>query len=145
VSTGSINHLRLSVRDVEACEAFYEPILTLLGYTQVPRDDDGRAWGRPDPVGGPQWLILTPAAREHRDASHDLTTPGFHHLALNADSREEVDAVHGLLLDAGAHILEAPAEYDYEHGYYAVFFLDPNGFKLEVVHSPNPPEIPSAQ
>lgn len=145
MSTGSLNHLRLSVRDIEGCESFYQPLMGLLGYTQIPREDDGRAWGRRDPLAGPQWLILTPAAPEHRDAAaHDLTAPGFHHLAFNADSREQVHAIHDLLRTRDAQILDAPAEYDYEHGYYAVFFLDPNGFKLEVVHSPNPPEIPAA-
>lgn len=136
MSAGSINHLRLSVRDVVATERFYGPLLGLLGYTQVPRDDDGRAWGRPAPEGGTQWLIFTPAAAEHRDAPHDLAAPGFHHLALNATDRAQVDAVHRLLRERGAEILDAPAEYDYEPGYYAVFFRDPSGFKLEVVHVP---------
>jgi len=36
----------------------------------------------------------------------------------------------------GATILDAPAEYDYTPGYYAVFFADPDGLKLEVVHEP---------
>ena len=27
-----------------------------------------------------------------------------------------------------------PAEYGYEPGYYAVFFVDPDGLKLEFVH-----------
>ena len=27
-----------------------------------------------------------------------------------------------------------PAEYGYEPGYYAVFFVDPDGFELEFVH-----------
>ena len=137
MSTGSLNHLRLSVRDAAAAEAFYDPWLRLLGYEQVPRDDGGRAWGRRDPAGGMQWLILTPCAPEHRAAPpHDLTAPGFHHLALNAADRAQVDAVHALLRDRAAEILDAPAEYDHEPGYYAVFFRDPDGFKLEVVHVP---------
>jgi catechol 2,3-dioxygenase-like lactoylglutathione lyase family enzyme len=139
VRAGTINHLRLSVRDIAACEAFYDPLLALLGYTQVPRDDAGRAWGRRDASAGMQWLILTPAAPEHHAAPpHDLTAPGLHHLAFNADSRAQVDAAHELVRGRGAEILDAPAEYDYEPGYYAVFFRDPNGFKLEVVHIPQP-------
>jgi glyoxylase I family protein len=136
---GSINHLRLSVRDAAASEAFYDPLLSMLGYAQVARDDGGRAWGRRDPGARTQWLILTPAAPEPRDAPHDLTAPGFHHLAFNADSRAQVDAAHALLRDNRAQILDPPAEYDYEPGYYALFFRDPDGFKLELVHSPEPP------
>jgi catechol 2,3-dioxygenase-like lactoylglutathione lyase family enzyme len=40
------------------------------------------------------------------------------------------------MLELGADILDAPAEYDYNPGYYAVFFRDPDGFKVEVVHIP---------
>jgi glyoxylase I family protein len=134
---GSLNHLRLSVRDPAASEAFYDPLLTELGWVQIGRHDGGRAWQRRDPKGGPQWLIFTPVAEAHRDAPpHDLTAPGFHHLALNAADREQVHRVYDMLVDLGADILDAPAEYDYNPGYYAVFFRDPDGFKLEVVHLP---------
>jgi predicted lactoylglutathione lyase len=37
-------------------------------------------------------------------------------------------------LTAGAEILDPPGEYDDEPDHYAVFFRDPDGFKLEVVH-----------
>jgi hypothetical protein len=33
-------------------------------------------------------------------------------------------------------IESGPAECDYSPGYYAVFFYDPDGLKLEVVHQP---------
>ena len=33
-------------------------------------------------------------------------------------------------------ILDAPAEYDYTPGYYALFVADPDGIKLELVHEP---------
>ena len=144
MSAGSINHLRLSVGDIAECEAFYDPLLTLLGYAQLPRDDDGRAWGRGDPTAGVQWLILSPAAAVHRHTPHDLTAPGFHHLAFNAESRAQVNAVYEIVRRCGAEILDPPAEYDYEPGYYAVFFLDPNGLKLEVVHIPQPTPLQSA-
>jgi glyoxylase I family protein len=136
-AAGSLNHLRLSVRDPAASERFYEPLLSLLGYVQIPRDDGGRAWERRDPAAGAQWLIVTPVAAEHRDAgAHDLTAPGFHHLALNAVDRGQVDQVHEVLVTLGADILDPPAEYDYDPGYYAVFARDPDGFKIEVVHIP---------
>jgi catechol 2,3-dioxygenase-like lactoylglutathione lyase family enzyme len=37
----------------------------------------------------------------------------------------------------GGSILDAPREYDYVPGYYAVFFADPDGIKLEFVHIPS--------
>jgi glyoxylase I family protein len=136
-AAGSLNHLRLTVRDPAVSERFYDAVLSELGWVHIPRDDEGRAWERRDPTAGRQWLILTPVADEHRDAPpHDLSTPGFHHLALNAADRDQVHRVRDVLLDLGADILDPPAEYDYNPGYYAVFFRDPDGFKLEVVHIP---------
>jgi catechol 2,3-dioxygenase-like lactoylglutathione lyase family enzyme len=33
-------------------------------------------------------------------------------------------------------IESGPEEYGYSPGYYAVFFFDPDGIKLEIVHVP---------
>ena len=42
----------------------------------------------------------------------------------------------------GATILDPPAEYaDYGEGYYAVFFADPDGLKLEYVFTPPSAEV----
>jgi hypothetical protein len=47
--------------------------------------------------------------------------------------RAQVDQVYDVLLRQSAEIVEAPSEYDDEPDHYAVFFRDPDGFKLEVV------------
>ena len=47
-----------------------------------------------------------------------------------------MESFHEFLLGIGAIILDPPAEYDYTAGYYAVFFADPDGLKLEVVFEP---------
>jgi glyoxylase I family protein len=58
-------------------------------------------------------------------------------MPIEAASREDVHALHALLVRIGAKILDAPAEYpQYGAGYYAVFFADPDGLKLEYVHKP---------
>jgi catechol 2,3-dioxygenase-like lactoylglutathione lyase family enzyme len=67
---------------------------------------------------------------------HDLLSPGLHHLAWNADSRAQVDELYRLLLQMKATVLDPPTEYDYQPGYYAVYFADPDGLKLELVHIP---------
>ena len=137
-AAGSLNHLRLSVRDPAASERFYDPVLSELGWVQefhprrrpsvgAPRHGRGRAVAHPD------------AGRRQAPCTRRRTTsslPGFHHLALNAADRDQVHRVHDVLLELGADILDPPAEYDYDPGYYAVFCRDPDGFKLEVVHLP---------
>ena len=134
-AAGSLNHLRLSVRDPAVSERFYDAVLSELGWVQIPREDRGRAWERRDAESAAQWLILTPVADEHRDAPpHALGAPGFHHLALNAVDRDQVHRVHEILLALDADVLDAPAEYDDDPACYAVFFRDPDGLKLGVVH-----------
>ena len=57
-------------------------------------------------------------------------------ILFNASSRELVDERHEWLVEVGATIESEPREYGYIPGYYAVFFYDPDGLKLEVVHVP---------
>jgi hypothetical protein len=47
-----------------------------------------------------------------------------------------VDALHERLRAMGVAILDAPAEYPYAPGYYALYFVDPDGLKLGYVHAP---------
>jgi glyoxylase I family protein len=73
---------------------------------------------------------------EHADRTHDRYSPGLHHIAWNAASREDVDAMHAHLLSIGATILDPPAAYpQYGPTYYAVFFADPDGLKLNTCTS----------
>ena len=61
---------------------------------------------------------------------------GLHHLAFRADSRAAVDERALWLRELDAEIESGPEEYPYSPGYYAVFFADPDGIKLEIVHNP---------
>jgi glyoxylase I family protein len=67
-----------------------------------------------------------------RLAPYDRYDIGIHHLAFAAPSRDVVDERADWLRNCGADIESEPAEY----GYYAVFFYDPDGIKLEIVHRP---------
>ena len=64
--------------------------------------------------------------RKHKYRIGDI---GFHHYAFALRSRTEVDALGAFVKELGAKIVDPPAEY-YDD-YYAVFFLDPDGLKLE--------------
>jgi len=132
---GTMNHLRLTVSAIPRAEAFYAPILEFMGYHLVVKSVARLAWSSASPY-GLQWIILTAAHRDRVNRDHDRYSPGLHHFAWNADSRAEVDALYGILVDRDLAVLDPPAEYDYEPGYYAVFFADPDGMKLELVHVP---------
>ena len=60
-------------------------------------------------------------------------SPGLCELAFSVGDRETVNFIADGLSMHGFAITDHPAEYDYVPGYYAVYFLDPDGIKLEIV------------
>jgi len=113
-------------------------VLSHIGYHSVD-------YAAPDEAEGFDWLA--PSLSEDRfsiglyqargSSGHDRYSAGVHHIALAAPSREAIDELCGVLLDIGAQILDPPRVYPkYKPGYYAVFFLDPDGIKLEYVFTP---------
>ena len=59
----------------------------------------------------------------------------LYHLAFKAESRDEVDEAYLKIKEIGANIVVAPKYYP-QHGnsYYALFFKDPDGIKLEIMY-----------
>jgi catechol 2,3-dioxygenase-like lactoylglutathione lyase family enzyme len=125
---GSFNHVVLSVNDLPKSRAFYDKLLPQLGYRLISDEEDSFGYQAAD---GTKLLF----ARSHEPAKFDRYHVGLHHVAFQAPGRSFVDAVHQKLVEWGATILDPPAEYpQYEKGYYAVFFEDPDGIKLVIVH-----------
>jgi catechol 2,3-dioxygenase-like lactoylglutathione lyase family enzyme len=134
----ALHHLDLNVTDMKRSHAFYDRVLSHIGYRSVdysvPDEAEGFDWLAPS-LSGDRFSIGLYQARG--SLRHDRYSAGVHHIALTAPSREAVDDLYGVLLDIGAQILNPPREYpEYEPGYYAVFFLDPDGIKLEYVFTP---------
>ena len=85
---------------------------------------------------GPSTSLGLREARSERAQPVDRYEVGLHHLAFDAVSRSAVDERAEWLLARDAEIESGPKEYAYQLGYYAVFFYDPDGIKLEIVHVP---------
>ena len=85
-------------------------------------------------LSGPEVSVGLRAAQT--EGGHDRYRIGLHHLAFEAWSRSAVDERAEWLREQGAEIESGPEEYGYSPGYYAVFFFDPDGIKLEIVHTP---------
>ena len=68
---------------------------------------------------------------------YDRYAVGIHHVAFRAPSREAVDDRADWARNEGMILEGEPQEYGYSPGYYAVFFPDPDGIKLEIVHKPS--------
>jgi catechol 2,3-dioxygenase-like lactoylglutathione lyase family enzyme len=79
--------------------------------------------------------INSPRAVLQPEAVHRRRPGSLHHLAFKAESCEEVDQLFIKIKGIGADIIDPPQYYP-QHGenYYALFFKDLDGIKLEIVY-----------
>jgi glyoxylase I family protein len=132
-STG-VHHVDIVVSSIERSLPFYRDLLAPLGFHRISEVEGERGesiWY----LGGPGTAIGLRQAQSESPA-YDRYSVGLHHLALEAYSRGAVDERAEWLRSQGAAIESGPEEYHYSPGYYAVFFYDPDGIKLEIVHVP---------
>jgi catechol 2,3-dioxygenase-like lactoylglutathione lyase family enzyme len=134
-----IDHLDLVVTSLDASLAFYRGLLEPLGYVRVSEIEGERGervvyLGR---IGGMGSVSLREAQSGAHGVPYDRYGVGLHHLAFSALSRSSVDERAAWLRAHPAQLESEPQEYDYTPGYYAVFFYDPDGIKLEIVHRPS--------
>lgn len=138
-----VDHIEITVRDLDAAAAFYDRMLPLLGYdlakrsrATVPAHDKEVVQYEHPRLG---FAITSPRRQFAGEPMHRRRPGALHHLAFRAASRAEVDRVHGELVAIGASIVIAPREFpEYTPpGYYALFFKDPEGIRYEIVHAPH--------
>jgi catechol 2,3-dioxygenase-like lactoylglutathione lyase family enzyme len=115
-----IDHLQLVVRDIDASKRFYRALLEALDIS-VGGEGPTHMWA--------DELFISTAAPPF--AQGNLTGPT--HFAFQAKSRDDVERVYKLGLQAGGKDNGAPGERPYHPGYYAAFLLDPDGNNVEVV------------
>jgi glyoxylase I family protein len=131
-STG-VHHVDLVVSSIERSLPFYRDLLGPLGWHRISEVEGER--------GETIWYFNGPGTsigiREAQsEGNYDRYRIGLHHLCLEAYSRSVVNERTQWLRSVGAEIESGPQEYGYMPGYYAVFFYDPDGIKLEIVHIP---------
>jgi glyoxylase I family protein len=132
-STG-VHHVDLVVSSIERSLPFYSALLGPLGYTRVGEVEGER--------GETIWYLSGPGTavglREAQSEAppYDRYRIGLHHVAFEAASRSDVDERADWLRMQNVELESEPQEYTYIPGYYAVFFYDPDGLKLEIVHVP---------
>jgi glyoxylase I family protein len=132
MGTGRVHHVIVTVKDLGRSRPFYEWLMPRLGYATNWSYEGGNGWLSP---AGSFWL--KPADSRFAAATFHKDRVGLCEIAFAAATRDDVDALHKALVERGATILDAPREYpQYVPGYYAVFFTDPDGIKLELVHIP---------
>ena len=119
-----IDHLVIRVSDFAKSKAFYAKLFGFLGFKVLDEYADAIGW-----TNGKTRYWIGQADAKGRKRPHREGDVGFHHYAFELRSRKDVDALAAFLKDAGVEIVDPAGEY-YDD-YYAVFFRDPDGLKLE--------------
>ena len=122
-----IDHLVLSVGDFARSKAFYDKVLGFLGFKLKYDLDDMAGWSNKKTL---FWIAKADAeGRKHTHRKGDI---GFHHYAFECSSRKDIDDLGAFLEKNDVKIFDPPGEY-YDDKYYAVYFADPDGMKLEAM------------
>ena len=130
---GTLNHVSITVSNLDEAMTFFRPFLEFFGYTV----------GTPSPYAGTRLTVnvnerngiainVWEAKEQHPFKVYE---PGLHHIAINAGSRAHVDAALQIVRNAGLKVLDGPGEFPFAiGGYYAFYFLGPDDLKFEVVY-----------
>ena len=128
-----IDHLVLSVGDFARSKAFYGKVLGFLGFKLKHEYPDMAGWSN-----GKTLFWINAADEKGRKRKYRKGDIGFHHYAFELSSRKDVDDLGAFLEKNRMTVLDPPGEY-YDECYYAVYFADPDGMKLEgMVYKPRP-------
>ncbi len=120
------DHVDLRVSDFSKVRDLYDALLPAMGFSRLEEDADTICYYRPDPDRSAPFLGLV------LDSHH---RPNGTRLALRAASRDEVDRLAETARSAGATAFEPPHVCEeYTPFYYAAFFEDAEGNRLEICY-----------
>jgi len=123
-----IDHLSITVSELESVRQFYIDVLGELGVHPVYQKKDAIGFGQRNTAGddGHSYISILQS-----DAA--LADPARHY-CFRAQSLEQVDRFHQRGLSSGGKDNGAPGFRDYSQGYYAAFLIDPVGTRIEAVY-----------
>ena len=118
------DHIDLRVRSLAEVKAFYTRLFPAIGFPIITENTEwiGFEAKREEPAPEFIGVIEDPAHR-----------PNATRIAFWAESKDEVERVTKVVIEAGGKNVEGPMfNPEYAANYYAVFFEDPCGNRLEV-------------
>jgi catechol 2,3-dioxygenase-like lactoylglutathione lyase family enzyme len=123
-----IDHVYLAVRDLVRSEAFYRRVMEVLGYRRVystiAGDPHVHFYNR-------QFGFSRRPARPNTP-EHDPYAPGLHHFCFRVLDEAAVDRATAELRALGVDASDPQYYQEYAPDYYATFFSDPDGIRLEI-------------
>ena len=134
------HHATITVKNVDKSEMFYDVLMSALGFDLTKKYKGYLEYADMYVI---EYIsddfdfgICSPKAEFANDTINSRKPGALQHMAFNADSRKAVDAVFEKLKPLHINILHNEPRVYTKLGpeYYAVFFEDPDGIRLEVFH-----------
>ena len=125
-----IDHVYFAVRDLARSKSFYDGVMRVLGYQSMEASLGG------DPhvhYYNRQFGVSLRPARAGT-AGHDPYAPGLHHFCFRVVDERAVDRACAELRALGVAASEPRTYPEYAPDYYATFFADPDGIRLEITN-----------
>ena len=119
------SHIDLRIRHMDQALSFYEKILPELGFKLEFHSDKWKVFVARGDLPGVPYFALTEQEDHQPDSSR---------VAFWVESNAEVDRMAEIVTAAGGSITDGPALFPYSDTYYAVYFTDLSGNRLEILH-----------
>lgn len=117
-----INHMDIKVHDLKKTKQFYQPLLSVIGYSSALDNKNVLSFTdkiSSDPCG---------------DLYFSIGIPTKHHFAFQAANHEQVRAFYETAIALGAVANGAPGiRPDYHSKYFACYVIDLDGYPIECV------------
>ena len=125
-----IDHIYITVSDLTRSERFYDCVMRILGFRKNTFTNEGdhhiqyynRHFG----------FVLRPA--RSNQSNYDALAPGLHHFCFRVEDSASVDAIAKRFAEDGVTCSSPQLYPEYAPDYYAIFFSDPDGIRLEVTN-----------
>jgi glyoxylase I family protein len=125
-----IDHMFVAVRDLVRSEGFYDRVMGVLGF----RKGNGTISGEPHLFYYNRQFVYALRPAVEGAPGHDPYAPGLHHLCFRVVDEEAVDRAALEIRGVGVETTEPRYYPEYAPDYYATFFEDPDGIRLEVMN-----------
>jgi catechol 2,3-dioxygenase-like lactoylglutathione lyase family enzyme len=124
-----IEHLILNVKDLNRTKEFYT-FLFVEKLNCIIEIDELDLFAVKFPNGF--LLEFKKLSNNANNQNFNKNSIGMHHFGIYLNCKTKVDELFNCLLEKGVEILDKPTFYpEYLENYYAFYYLDPNGFKME--------------
>ena len=133
---GHLHHVELYVSDLPKSLAFWRWLLADLGYEHFEGWETGESWKL-----GETYIVFVQVGNDFTEPQYDRRRVGLNHLAFHVASHSDVDRLAKEVAERGSRLLYAD-RYP-SNDYYAIYFEDPDGIKVELVGPTNSASSPA--